>query len=152
MESLWFDSTRSNVFISYKNSPSSKEQNAHVTSVKNILESHASSLMSAKELSKLVAFVKGTQFDLVVRTSSVYPLPFLPSKKIEAEIASYSLQDYLQRERSGCARLENFASGLELIGQKVSLSSLWIILLSILVKPREIKLTVQISLHFVKCK
>ncbi|KAL0397921.1 UNVERIFIED_CONTAM: hypothetical protein Scaly_0240500 [Sesamum calycinum] len=48
--------------------------------------------MSGKELSKLVAFVKGTQFDLV---------------------------EYLQRERYGSARLENFASGLELIGQKV---------------------------------
>lgn len=47
-------------------SNSFKEQNAHVTSVKNILESHASYLMSGKELSKLVAFVKGTQFDLVV--------------------------------------------------------------------------------------
>ncbi|CAH1447910.1 unnamed protein product [Lactuca virosa] len=46
-------------------SPSFKEQNAHVASVKNILESHASYLMSGKELSKLVAFVKGTQFDLV---------------------------------------------------------------------------------------
>lgn len=49
------------------NSPSFKEQNAHVASVKNILQSHASYLMSGKELSKLVAFVKGTQFDLVVR-------------------------------------------------------------------------------------
>lgn len=29
------------------------------------------------------------------------------------------LQEYLQRERYGSARLENFASGLELIGQKV---------------------------------
>lgn len=48
-------------------SNSFKEQSAHVTSVKNILESHASYLMSGKELSKLVAFVKGTQFDLVVR-------------------------------------------------------------------------------------
>ncbi|KAJ6675324.1 RAB6A-GEF COMPLEX PARTNER PROTEIN 1 [Salix viminalis] len=66
-----------------------KEQSAHVASVKNILESHASYLMSGKELSKLVAFVKGTQFDLV---------------------------EYLQRERYGSARLENFASGLELIG------------------------------------
>ncbi|KVH89064.1 Ribosome control protein 1, partial [Cynara cardunculus var. scolymus] len=69
-------------------SPSFKEQNAHVASVKNILESHASYLMSGKELSKLVAFVKGTQFDLV---------------------------EYLQREKYGSARLENFASGLELI-------------------------------------
>ena len=47
-------------------STSFKEQSAHVASVKNILESHASYLMSGKELSKLVAFVKGTQFDLVV--------------------------------------------------------------------------------------
>lgn len=47
-------------------SPSFKEPSAHVASVKNILESHASYLMSGKELSKLVAFVKGTQFDLVV--------------------------------------------------------------------------------------
>ncbi|KAF5953071.1 hypothetical protein HYC85_011015 [Camellia sinensis] len=46
-------------------SPSFKEKNTHVTFVKNILESHASYLMSGKELSKLVAFVKGTQFDLV---------------------------------------------------------------------------------------
>ncbi|KAJ6328680.1 hypothetical protein OIU77_010378 [Salix suchowensis] len=75
-------------------STSFKEQSAHVASVKNILESHASYLMSGKELSKLVAFVKGTQFDLV---------------------------EYLQRERYGSARLENFASGLELIGQKLQM-------------------------------
>ncbi|KAF9602571.1 hypothetical protein IFM89_029870 [Coptis chinensis] len=80
-----------------KSSTSFKEQSAHVTSVKNILESHASYLMSGKELSKLVAFVKGTQFDLV---------------------------EYLQRERNGCARLENFASGLELIGQKLQMDTL----------------------------
>ncbi|CAL5331695.1 unnamed protein product [Camellia sinensis] len=78
-------------------SPSFKEKNAHVASVKNILESHASYLMSGKELSKLVAFVKGTQFDLV---------------------------EYLQRERYGSARLENFASGLELIGQKLQMGTL----------------------------
>ncbi|KAF1884108.1 hypothetical protein Lal_00046394, partial [Lupinus albus] len=42
-----------------------KEQSAHVTSVKNILELHASFLMAGKNLSKLVAFVKGTQIDLV---------------------------------------------------------------------------------------
>lgn len=47
-------------------STSFKEPSAHVASVKNILENHASYLMSGKELSKLVAFVKGTQFDLVV--------------------------------------------------------------------------------------
>ncbi|KAL7203366.1 hypothetical protein ACSBR2_016624 [Camellia fascicularis] len=70
-----------------------KEQNAHVTSVKNILESHASNLMSGKELSKLVAFVKGAQFDLL---------------------------EYLQRKRYGSACLENFASGIKLIGEKVA--------------------------------
>lgn len=32
-----------------------------------------------------------------------------------------SEQEFLQRERYGCAHLENFASGLELIGQKVFL-------------------------------
>jgi len=47
-----------------------KELSPHIASVMNILESHASYLMSGKELSKLVAFVKGTQFDLVVRFSS----------------------------------------------------------------------------------
>ena len=56
-------------------STSFKEQSAHITSVKNILESHASYLMSGKELSKLVAFVKGTQFDLVV-TKSCQLIPF----------------------------------------------------------------------------
>ncbi|XP_011629092.1 RAB6A-GEF complex partner protein 1 [Amborella trichopoda] len=79
------------------NSFSNREQSAHIASVKNILENHASYLMSGKELSKLVAFVKGTQFDLV---------------------------EYLQRERRGSARLENFASGLELIGQKLQMDTL----------------------------
>ncbi|XP_051147008.1 uncharacterized protein LOC127262396 [Andrographis paniculata] len=78
-------------------SPSFKEQSAHITSVKNILENHASYLMSGKELSKLVAFVKGTQFDLA---------------------------EYLQREQFGSARLENFASGLEMIGQKLHMGTL----------------------------
>ncbi|GLT84668.1 hypothetical protein SLE2022_028850 [Rubroshorea leprosula] len=78
-------------------STSLKEQSAHIASVKNILESHASYLMSGKELSKLVAFVKGTQFELV---------------------------EYLQRERYGSAQLENFASGLELIGQKLQMGTL----------------------------
>ncbi|XP_075523095.1 uncharacterized protein LOC142555855 [Primulina tabacum] len=78
-------------------SSSFKEQNAHVASVKNILESHASYLMSGKELSKLVAFVKSTQFDLV---------------------------EYLQRERYGSALLENFAAGLEMIGQKLQMGTL----------------------------
>ncbi|CAM8895898.1 unnamed protein product [Rhodiola kirilowii] len=80
-----------------RSSTSIKEQSAHVASVKNILESHASYLMSGKELSKLVAFVKGTQFDL---------------------------EEYLQRERYGSACLENFASGLELIGQKLQMDIL----------------------------
>jgi len=65
--------------------------------VKSILENHASYLMSGKELSKLVAFVKGTQFDLV---------------------------EYLQRERNGSARLESFASGLQIIGQKLGMEML----------------------------
>ncbi|KAJ6807181.1 RAB6A-GEF complex partner protein 1-like [Iris pallida] len=78
-------------------SNSFKELSAHVASVKNILENHASYLMSGKELSKLVAFVKGTQFDLV---------------------------EYLQREKLGSARLDNFASGLELIGQKLQMGTL----------------------------
>ncbi|XP_042001958.1 guanine nucleotide exchange factor subunit RIC1-like isoform X3 [Salvia splendens] len=78
-------------------SPSSKEPSAHIASVKNILESHANYLMSGKELSELVAFVKGTQFDLV---------------------------EYLQRERYGSARLEDFASGLEMIGQKLHMGTL----------------------------
>ncbi|XP_022770465.1 guanine nucleotide exchange factor subunit Rich-like isoform X3 [Durio zibethinus] len=80
-----------------KSSTSFKEQSAHIAPVKNILENHAGYLMSGKELSKLVAFVKGTQFDLV---------------------------EYLQRERYGSARLENFASGLELIGQKLQMGTL----------------------------
>ncbi|AQK55982.1 Quinoprotein amine dehydrogenase beta chain-like [Zea mays] len=78
-------------------SNSTKELSPHIASVMNILERHASYLMSGKELSKLVAFVKGTQFDLV---------------------------EYLQRERQGSARLENFASALELIGQKLQMDTL----------------------------
>ncbi|KAK1620633.1 hypothetical protein QYE76_026150 [Lolium multiflorum] len=78
-------------------SNSVKELSPHIASVMNILESHASYLMSGKELSKLVAFVKGTQFDLV---------------------------EYLQRERLGSARLENFASALELIGEKLQMDTL----------------------------
>ncbi|CAA6666701.1 unnamed protein product [Spirodela intermedia] len=91
------------LFPSHRKQPSDiksasvKEMSPHIASVKNILENHAGYLMSEKELSKLVAFVKGTQFDLV---------------------------EYLQRERLGSARLENFASGLELIGQKLQMGSL----------------------------
>ncbi|AQK91771.1 Quinoprotein amine dehydrogenase beta chain-like [Zea mays] len=62
-----------------------KELSPHIASFMSILERHASYLMSGKELSKLVVFVKGTQFDLV---------------------------EYLQRERQGSARLENFASAV----------------------------------------
>ncbi|GMJ00926.1 hypothetical protein like AT3G61480 [Hibiscus trionum] len=82
---------------SFDKSTSFKDQSAHIAPVKNILENHAGYLMSGKELFKLVAFVKGTQFDLV---------------------------EYLQRERYGSARLENFASGLELIGQKLQMGTL----------------------------
>ncbi|KAK8630953.1 hypothetical protein V6N13_079723 [Hibiscus sabdariffa] len=82
---------------SFDKSTSFKDHSAHIAPVKSILENHASYLMSGKELSKLVAFVKGTQFDLV---------------------------EYLQRERYGSARLENFASGLELIGQKLQMGTL----------------------------
>ncbi|KAL0538140.1 hypothetical protein IC582_027139 [Cucumis melo] len=89
-----FRSSRNQTF---DRSSSFKEPSAHVTSVKTILESHASYLMSGKELSKLVAFVKGTQFDLV---------------------------EYLQRERYGSARLKDFASGLELIGEKLQMGTL----------------------------
>ncbi|CAI9764198.1 unnamed protein product [Fraxinus pennsylvanica] len=78
-------------------SSSFEDQSANVASVKNILESHASYLMSGKELSKLVSFVKGTQFDLA---------------------------EYLRRERYGSARLENFASGFEMIGQKLQMGTL----------------------------
>ncbi|KAL8138535.1 hypothetical protein V2J09_004536, partial [Rumex salicifolius] len=80
-----------------KSNTSFKEQSAHIASVKNILERHAGYLMSGKELSKLVAFVKGTQFDIV---------------------------EFLRQERYGCARLENFASGLELIAQKLEMDTL----------------------------
>jgi hypothetical protein len=55
-------------------SNSTKELSPHIASVMNILERHASYLMSSKELSKLVAFVKGTQFDLVVRLLSFIAL------------------------------------------------------------------------------
>lgn len=55
-------------------SNSMKELSPHIASVMNILERHASYLMSGKELSKLVAFVKGTQFDLVVRLLSFIAL------------------------------------------------------------------------------
>jgi hypothetical protein len=76
---------------------SNKELGVHIASVKSILENHASYLMSGKELSKLVAFVKGTQFDLV---------------------------EYLQRERNGSIRLERFASSLQIIGQKLGMEML----------------------------
>uniref|UniRef100_A0A0C9QVU0 TSA: Wollemia nobilis Ref_Wollemi_Transcript_5142_3834 transcribed RNA sequence n=1 Tax=Wollemia nobilis TaxID=56998 RepID=A0A0C9QVU0_9CONI len=94
--SFLFRSTSQKQSIDMKSS-SNKESSAHIAPVKSILECHASYLMSGKELSKLVAFVKGTQFDLV---------------------------EYLQRERNGSARLENFASGLHIIGQKLGMDML----------------------------
>lgn len=76
--SFWFSRVIqlfSDQFLFVKRDPkcssSFKEQSPHVASVKSILESHASYLMSGKELSKLVAFVKGTQFDIVVRIQFV---------------------------------------------------------------------------------
>lgn len=96
-----------------------KEQSAHIASVKSILENHASYLMSGKELSKLVAFVKGTQFDLVVREGCVFSsYVILFYCEVILVFDNCMLQEYLQREKYGSARLENFASGLELIGQK----------------------------------
>lgn len=80
--------------------------------------------MAGKELSKLVAFVKGTQFDLVVRRScwltcsNPLKIIFLHFEVCKSFNDNQS-QEYLQRERYGSARLENFASGLELISQKV---------------------------------
>lgn len=38
----------------------------HHATVKHILEKHATHLMEAKELQELVAFAKGTQFDITV--------------------------------------------------------------------------------------
>lgn len=63
--------------------------------VKNILESHASYLMSGKELSKLVALVKGTQFDLVVRLYSWYLVAFY-WKNVLYLFTKSLLQEYLQ--------------------------------------------------------
>jgi hypothetical protein len=82
--------------------------------------------MSGKELSKLVAFVKGTQFDLVVREACVFSFCMIMfyCEVILRFLDNYILQEYLQRERYGSARLENFASGLELIGQKAFLKTL----------------------------
>lgn len=75
--------------------------------------------MSGKELSKLVAFVKGTQFDLVVSfTFLSIPILYL-LLSLYLRVAVILLQEYLQRERYGSARLDDFASGLELIGHKV---------------------------------
>ena len=100
-------------------SNSMKELSPHIASVMNILERHASYLMSGKELSKLVAFVKGTQFDLVVRLVIHRLNESYCPKLFVIDLCCNIMQDYLQRERQGSARLENFASALELIGQKV---------------------------------
>ncbi|CDY52016.1 BnaC06g42960D [Brassica napus] len=74
-----------------KSSSSFKEQSLHVASVKSVLESHASYLMSGKELSSTSTL----SFEYL------YLSPFY-----------------------GCAQLENFAAGLELIGQKLQISEL----------------------------
>jgi hypothetical protein len=96
-----------------------KELSPHIASVMNILERHACYLMSGKELSKLVAFVKGTQFDLVVRLIIHCLNESYCPKLFVIDLCCNMMQEYLQRERQGSARLENFASALELIGQKV---------------------------------
>jgi hypothetical protein len=50
------------------NSVSTREPSAHVATVKRMLENHAGYLMANKMLRELVAFVKGTQFDLTVHS------------------------------------------------------------------------------------
>ncbi|KAK1558631.1 hypothetical protein Q3G72_004812 [Acer saccharum] len=77
---------------SYK-STSFKEQSANVASVKNILEGHASYLMSGKELSKLVAFVKGTQFDLVLQMGTLQSR--LDAEFLFAHMCSVKFKEWL---------------------------------------------------------
>ncbi|KAI5071151.1 hypothetical protein GOP47_0013402 [Adiantum capillus-veneris] len=74
-----------------------KETSAHIATVKRILETHAGYLMSHKMLRELVAFVKGTQFDLT---------------------------EFLQSSSGSSARLQDFASALHIIGQKLDMSVL----------------------------
>lgn len=74
-----------------------KETSAHIATVKRILEAHAGYLMSHKMLRELVAFVKGTQFDLT---------------------------EFLQSSGGSSARLQDFASALHIIGQKLDMNIL----------------------------
>lgn len=74
-----------------------KETSAHIATVKRILENHAGYLMSHKMLRELVAFVKGTQFDLT---------------------------EFLQSSGGSSARLQDFASALHIIGQKLDMNIL----------------------------
>ncbi|KAH7433091.1 hypothetical protein KP509_07G054900 [Ceratopteris richardii] len=74
-----------------------KETSAHIATVKRILEAHACYLMSHKMLRELVAFVKGTQFDLT---------------------------EFLQSSGGSAARLQDFASALHIIGEKLDMSVL----------------------------
>ncbi|KAH9536131.1 hypothetical protein CY35_17G090800 [Sphagnum magellanicum] len=67
------------------------------TTVQTILEDHAIYLMGRKELRELVAFVKGTQFDLTA---------------------------FLRTERGKSARLEDFSSALQTIGRKLGMNEL----------------------------
>jgi hypothetical protein len=69
------------------------------TTVQTILEDHAIYLMGRKELRELVAFVKGTQFDLTA---------------------------FLRTERGKSARLEDFSSALQTIGRKVCVFVLYL--------------------------
>uniref|UniRef100_A0A7I4D4R9 RIC1 C-terminal alpha solenoid region domain-containing protein n=1 Tax=Physcomitrium patens TaxID=3218 RepID=A0A7I4D4R9_PHYPA len=72
-----------------------KEQNFAV--VKRTLEEHASFLMRKLELRDLVAFVKATQFDFTA---------------------------FLYTERGKAARLDDFASSLLIVGQKLNMDEL----------------------------
>lgn len=74
-----------------------KETNAHIATVKRILENHAGYLMAHKMLRELVSFVKGTQFDLT---------------------------EFLQSSGGRCARLQDFASALHIVGQKLDMNIL----------------------------
>lgn len=83
------------------NSPSKgfmvKETNAHIATVKRILENHASYLITHMMLRELVSFVKGTQFDLT---------------------------EFLQSSGGKSARLQDFASALNVVGQKLDMDML----------------------------
>ncbi|CAM6095693.1 unnamed protein product [Calypogeia fissa] len=68
----------------------------HHATVKHILEKHAAHLMELKELQELVAFAKGTQFDIT---------------------------DFLKSEKGKSARLEDFSSALRIIGAKLDVDT-----------------------------